>query len=291
MKRRIHEIAGLIAELEHPFGKEPFVAPALRGGIVHVRVAETLYTFKFQNPAFEGWGSFMADDEYFAYLGRWPPSSTHIQRYLAQLRLLHVILAARLDRHTYAAWPADESDMRQRFGLIGPVFVHLVGEVDLFDEVLARSDGRNFWFQETNRLADPKISEYLRRSLLKRVPSYKLEFPHLTPELRTAYRIAFVENKNLSRKAKRRKRYAIRALEWAGATVEEIHSDRNSWLITWRSRSGRSYTSLVRKKDFVVIEAGICLDGRDRLFDLKTLVSVVEQWEENIDYRNALVWQ
>jgi hypothetical protein len=46
--------------------------------------------------------------------------------------------------------------------------------------------------------------------------------------------------------------------------------------VEWTTSEGLRHTSAVTKTDLTVVSSGICLSGRDRDFDLLSLVGVVE---------------
>ena len=276
MKDRVRKLVESLVEWEKAFRNRPFLAPVVPGGSVRVKIAGILSTFKLLDGEFSGWGVFEAYDEMFARLNR-RASYVEIERYLAQLKPLKAVVIRRIDAATHVAWPANESDMRQRFGRSGPLLVRLAEGVASFDQVIVRTDGANFWFEDIDRREDPRIAEYLRRSLAEAVPVERIAFPGLTPEARRAYGTALAEE--VKRNDSIMKSAAVRALEWGGGTVEDIVDRGDSWLIRWVSRRGRPQTSLVRKHDHTVLSAGICLDGRDQEFDIKSLVSVIEEFE------------
>ena len=62
-------------------------------------------------------------------------------------------------------------------------------------------------------------------------------------------------------------------------SLREFHDRGDFWLVEWTTRDGERHTSAIAKKELTVVSAGICLSGRDRDFDLQSLVGVVErQW-------------
>jgi len=98
--------------------------------------------------------------------------------------------------------------------------------------------------------------------------------PKLTPELRTAYQLASQQAAGF--KAYYNERRLRGALAMGGGELEAFQDRGDYWLVEWTTRQGENHTSAIAKKDLTVISAGICLDERDRDFDLQSLVGVVE---------------
>ncbi|MGH9822716.1 MAG: hypothetical protein ACREDR_05630, partial [Blastocatellia bacterium] len=66
------------------------------------------------------------------------------------------------------------------------------------------------------------------------------------------------------------------ALDRAGGTLESTRDHGDYWTIEWTSGNGERHRSAISKTDLTVISSGICLSGRDRDFDLTSLVGVME---------------
>jgi hypothetical protein len=67
------------------------------------------------------------------------------------------------------------------------------------------------------------------------------------------------------------------ALAVGGGALHD-YSDRGEyWLVEWATGDGTRHTSAIAKADLTVVSSGVCLSGRDRDFDLQSLVRVIEQ--------------
>jgi hypothetical protein len=66
------------------------------------------------------------------------------------------------------------------------------------------------------------------------------------------------------------------ALRTGGGNLREFRDRGEYWLVEWTTANGIRHTSAVAKADLTVISSGICLSGRDRDFDLQSLVGVIE---------------
>lgn len=67
------------------------------------------------------------------------------------------------------------------------------------------------------------------------------------------------------------------ALRQGGGQLVD-YSDRGThWLVHWATSDGVHHSSMIAKDDLTVISSGICLAGRDRDFDLNSLVGVIER--------------
>jgi hypothetical protein len=101
-----------LAAAEQKFLAGEFLAPALRGGEVHVRIAGVICRLKIKPEDFEGFGIFRPTSLTRAELQR-PARLTERQRYLELFPLVRLILAARYERQ-WLALPAHRGDGRFR---------------------------------------------------------------------------------------------------------------------------------------------------------------------------------
>lgn len=67
------------------------------------------------------------------------------------------------------------------------------------------------------------------------------------------------------------------ALRVGGGELRQASDRGEYWLVEWTTRTGHRQTSAIAKGDLTVISSGICLSGRDRNFDLQSLVGVIER--------------
>lgn len=254
-----------------------FLAPCVRGGRVRTRVAGLVYTFKPQPADFAGWGIFKPLDVDRAALV-YEASPAQVAGYLHLFKTLRLRLIDAARHQTWLAYPANESDARQRFGMHArPVPVHLVTEGAPFEQVVARWDGSAWWFEEVDRRAAPQHAEALREALKAVIPPETLRIRDLTPEMRTAYDLAAQQALAFAALMQQRRDEARlrEALSMAGGELQGFQDRSEFWLVEWTTAGGERHSSAIAKADLAVIGAGICLSGRDRDFDLQSLVGVV----------------
>jgi hypothetical protein len=337
----INDLLNKMAATEAAFAETRFVAPCVRGGRVRARVGGVVQTFRPDPAEFEGWGLFQPAGEKATVLEE--ANLPLVAAYLRHFPLLRLRLARQLSGQMWLAYPASEGDMRQRFGEARPVAVHLVTEGAALEQVTARCVGGVWWFEETDRRADPVAADRLRDALRDVTVPEDIRFAGLTPEMRTAYELAVQTDprfealrRQREEEQRRRAEQQYRAefgYEWHveahrdeydaawGNTGEPdalnhppapqnrrghrhgmgrnnrgegdelrlrdaLHvgggdlrafNDRGAyWLVEWTTADGQRHTSAVAKGDLTVISSGICLSGRDRDFDLQSLVGVIE---------------
>jgi hypothetical protein len=258
-----------LAVAEQSFQKQEFLAPALRGSALQVRMAGIVCQFRIDR-GFEGWGVFCPADVKTARFIR-PATLAERQRYLGLLPDRRLILCARVRRH-WLAWPAERGD--GRYGPPTVVNVHLLEEVELFDTVAARFDGARHWFERIDERSDPALAAYLRSTLAAEVAPDKVLRPGLTAEARTAYAVAHALLLQARRDPTEDRLRC--ALAHAGAELQS-YLLRDEALRIEFTVDGQRHVSLIGTADLSVQLAGICLSGEDRKFDLTSLVGVLRE--------------
>jgi hypothetical protein len=277
----IHRLLNQLAADEAQLRETQFLAPCVRGGQVRTRVSGMVYTFAPRPRDFEGWGIFQPVSAETAEMVE-EAGLPQVAAYLQRLLPLRLRLAHGLRGQTWLAYPVNESDARQRWGAARPVPVHLVSEGAAFEVVVARWDRGAWWFEEVDRRADPQQAEQLRAAKRAITLPEAVRFKGITPEMRTAYHLAAQQAQEFqallqSRRDEARLRESLRM---AGGELREFHDRGDFWLVEWTTRDGERHTSAISRRELTVVSAGICLSGRDRDFDLQSLVGVVErQWE------------
>nr|CAA9294911.1 FIG00870579: hypothetical protein [uncultured Armatimonadetes bacterium] len=304
----IRNLLSRIAADEAAFQETQFLAPCVRGGQVRAKVAGFVQTFAPRPADFEGWGVFQPAGDRAARVVE-EAGLPLVSEYLRLFDPLRLHLVRQLRGQTWLAYPSNESDMRQRWGAARPVPVHLVTEGDPFQPIVARAGGEAWWFEETDRRADPVLADGLREALRTLTDPDAVRLKGLTPEMRTAYDLVAQQDEAFVRQRRERaerqwredqRRHGGAAArpqpdrrggEPAGGQDEqrlrgalrtgggELHAfaDRGDyWLVEWRTRDGEQHTSAISKGDLTVVSSGICLSGRDHDFDLQSLVGVIE---------------
>lgn len=264
---------------ERQFLAGEFLAPVLRGGQVHVRIAGVICRLAVQPADFSGWGVFRPSSMTEARLIR-PARLSEQQRYLELFPLVRLLLTWR-DEAQWRALPAHAAD--QRFQIEGLVPVRLVEEGNLFEAILTRFDGVQFWYAGPDERHDPAMAAYLRQSLEALIAPEQLARSGLTPAERTAYTVNYQVRLVWTEEGRRtlQERRLRDALAHTGADLQEWVERDEVYTVTYEV-DGRRHVSVVSKDDLSVQVAGICLSGEDGNFDLQSLVGVLREADGHI---------
>jgi hypothetical protein len=273
----IRKLINQIADAEAQLSATQFIAPCVKGGRVRTRVAGMVYTFTPKPLQFEGWGIFQSVDTKTATVVE-EADLPQIGEYLQHFPQIRLRLAHQLRGQTWLAYPVNEVDMRQRLQVVKPIAVHLVTEGVAFEQIITRWNGQSCWFEEIDRRTDPAIVETLQSAVKQLTPAEDLQFKGITPEIRTVYELATRRIEGFAQPQQDEKRLR-KALQLGGGELRQFHDRSDYWTVDWRTADGVRHTSAIAKTDLTVISSGICLSGRDRDFDLQSLVGVMEQQE------------
>lgn len=274
----VAELVTKVAAREKQVRDRPYIAPIVEEGQrIRVRIDGLIQNYETIG-AGEGWWKFRLTSDYKAIRLE---EATHLEiaKYLEPLPRMRFILSHKLENRTWLAYAFNESEAIHKLGSAKPVPIRLVGPDLDFDAVIACIDGSVLWYEEQDRRFDPRFARKLREHLKNAVlPKDLPRFPGMIPEMRTAYEIASQHNENFPEVKRRREETRIKtALQLTGGSLHEIRDQTDVWQVTWTTRTGVVTTSIVRKTDLAVVSAGLCLSGRDRDFDLHSLVGVVEK--------------
>lgn len=282
----VRQLIKQLAAREEASRGEQFLAPCVGGGQVRVSLDGLAQTFRPRPRDFEGWGIFKPVDDATAELVE-EATLPQVAGYLKLLRPFRVRLAERLRGRTWLAYPANVEDARGKFcGAGGELRVHLVAQGTRFEQVIAYTDGCNYFYGELDRRADARIAERLRKLLRQGVEPRYITWKGITPETRAVYALAtefgHVRKRRKMGRAKQLEEQRLRdALALNGGELVEYEDEgHKNWRVVWQTRDGALHVSTVARHDLTVVSAGICLSGYDRDFDLQSLVGVVEKsWE------------
>lgn len=271
----IHSLLDRMEAAEEAFLKTEFLAPVVPGSQVRVRIAGLVCTLRVMGRPDPGWAILKPLSlDRARVVDR--PGLTQVREYLSLFPELRLVLVARVDG-LWLALPAHRGDTR--FQITGAVPVHLVTGAEPFQQIIARFDGAVFWFQEVDRRRSPAIAAYLREALAAETSPEDLHKPTLTTEERESYAVAYE-----AIEAAQRDRVLERlsdALAHAGAELASYIEREDAYTVSF-TVDGEAHRSTVRKDDLSVLVAGVCLDGRDRSFDLQSLVGVLREGQHRI---------
>ncbi|NES97908.1 MAG: hypothetical protein F6K32_22395 [Desertifilum sp. SIO1I2] len=273
IRRLLNQIASAEAQLQ----STQFLAPCVKGGRIRTSVAGMVHTFVPQPRQFQGWGIFQPVNSSLAKLTE-EAELPQIAAYLQHFPKLRLRLGYRLQEQTWLAYPVNEADMRQRFQQVKPVVVHLVATGMAFEQVIGRWNGAFCWFDEIDRRDDPSIAESLQAALKQLMGVEELQFKGITPEMRSLYELVAQQTEGFAQPQQDERRLR-QALKRGGGELQQFQDRGDYWTVDWTTADGIHHTSAISKGDLTVVSSGICLSGRDRDFDLQSLVGVMEQQE------------
>jgi hypothetical protein len=251
---------------EEAFLKTEFLAPVVRGAGVRVRIAGIVCELAARARQ-EGIFVLRPKSHREAAPVR-PATRAEAKRYLELFPRARLV-AALLHGERWFGLPAGAAEKGVR--VEGLVPIAIAPNLQLFQTASVRFDGALFLLEGTER---PAEAAYLRDELGRGTPVEALSRKGLVDAERAAYARALELKREMEQSADERR--LDRALKLAGAELESYHDQQGSYVVSYRV-DGRPYTSVVAKGDLSVLSAGVCLSGRDRDFDLATLVGVLRQ--------------
>jgi hypothetical protein len=275
-KPDVQQLLGRLAAEEEQFLRQEFLAPALQGSGVRVRIAGVVCDVCVIPPDFTGWGVFQPESHAGARLVR--PATLAERRHYLDLFPLVRLVVCRQSAADCLCCPASFGD--RRFQIEGLAPVDLAEAVQSFDVIGSRYDGSRFWFDGLDPRHNPATAAYLRAALAKLTRPDELDRPGLTAEERAAYELNYLQLVRpaiASAPPEDAVRQRLREnLSHAGAQLIDYLERGDGFRVTY-SIDGQSYTSAVNKSDLTVQVAGICLSGEDQKFDLASLVGVLRE--------------
>ena len=230
------------------------------------------------------------------------------EKYLALLPAVRFI-ALECGGEIWHSFPAHAGDARFRLNGVAPVRGADKSNIQMFDTLIARFDGTHFWFEKSDARRSPALAEYLRTSLSEQIAPDALHKKGLSREERAAYALALygppepeiiAPGDAATPSPSFNPLAAIANPNTPDGRLAQSLNHAGGRLISWMNRGdaytvtyqfgAQTHTSTVRADDLSVMTSGICLSGRDRDFDLTSLVGVMQQaaneepWQFENDY-------
>lgn len=272
---KVNNLFHKVEEAERKFLDSEFIAPVAKHSKVGIRILGLVYEFTLTDSNFEGWAILKpASSIYAKVIGS--PNLLHISKYLGRLEKARMVLCEK----RRGIWIGMN---KQFYGNQFPVL--LVDGIQLFDEIVTRWDGVNFWFETRDASADPSLAEYLRGALGNLIPFEKLRKSGLNPFHRGAYQWQLLLKEKKIGEVTMDK--IKKAVQHAGGFFKSYIERHDSYTVIFSIEEGE-YRATIEKSDFEVLSAGICLSGEDKKFDLQSLISVVKEGQgRNLIHREG----
>lgn len=289
----MEDILGAITRLgksERDFIGGTFVAPVVDATEVTAWIGRVSHTLSIDRPGEPGWWRFRASDFKRAEVdGR--ADIDEIDGYLRRLGRVMMVVAMRIDG-VYHGLPMKGNPHGLEWSRLHPVFL-TDDMVDDFDRVVCRYDGANLWYERVDVANDPTKAAYLRDMFEGPSDPESVRYPGLTFEERAVYSMRVSLDREARERlrqrqaAERRRRIEERRsqgerdirsdVEHAGGVFLGFREKATQYEVTYEV-DGERYTSIVGKDSaHTVLSAGICLEGGDGNFDLRSLVTVMRE--------------
>lgn len=283
-------IIGRIGEKETSLLSAEFISPVYGNRLVATSVEGMVYKFQIPKTA-PGWYKIRPKDQKSAQIIG-PAELIDIENYLKRLYKIRVTLIMKR-KGIYMGIADKTNPYGFSYEELVPVFL-CDDTANAFDRVLARYDGGSIWFERVDSSNDPAKAEYLRDCALKLTDPAKIKYTGLLFEERQAYAVRLGFDKKFAEEKK--KTDIQRDVEFAGGTFVESVERNDFYSVTYKV-DGQTFTSHISKDPRrMVISAGLCLNGNDRHFDLKSLVTVIREGQDrkiiykyNLDNRSDTV--
>ncbi len=268
---------------EKNLSSELFLSAYVPGGKISVKLRGAVYELTVVDSGplgtNSGFGLFQATEPGKAKCVE-RASRAQIDAYLKLLPRVNMVMVAEFER---LWWGLQSNKSDTRFSFSEPVPIRLTERVAAFQPVYARFDGASFWYHNDDRRRDPVVARKLRDALNSDVLPEDVKVSGATPSELLAYRILFFDKHPIVlREITRRNRTDTErlrdALSHAGAQLDAHWDSGDGAVIVRYMVEGHTHTANVRLNDLSVVSSGICLSGRDRDFDLTSLVGVMRQY-------------
>src|SRR4051812_18519572 len=278
-KNRDRDAIERLAGGEHDFLRPQVLAPVVAATGVRGRIGGAGCRLRIDPINYGGWGGLLPVSHAEALLDR-EATMAERRRYLDLLPRVRLVICG-AGRGDTAAVVENKSDAR--LNVEGQIDLRLAGEGEagLFDTGGARFDGSQVWFDDADASADPGAAAYLRQCLVEMTHPDRLQRRGLTGGQREAYGVAHARRAEAERRTREQRRRDQQGrddqrmrqlLSHAGATLRDFaDAPGRTYRVTY-DVDGRRHTSVVRRGDFTVLSAGICLSGEDAEVDPGGLV-------------------
>ena len=264
-----------IGEQEESLKGKTIVSPIFNNESIVSKICGLSYTFKItkQEP---GWYLFKPLSGYKARKYKMAEPAD-IEKYLKLLPQIRITLAYKKDGIYYGV-PIKNNNLSIPENEI--LEIYLVDDLPLdFDRVIARYDGENFWYESMDMGNDPSKGSYLRDSFQKRVSPNKIHYKGLNFDEKLAYSIRTKIDEEF--KKSREEESLKDDVEHSGGKFISFLDRKDHYAVTLEV-DGHKYVAHVGKDHaHRIVSAGICLDGEDNKFDLKSLISLYRRGQDS----------
>ena len=260
-----------LGEAEDSLTETEFVSPVFHTDSVVMWVKGLVHRLKIPK-ARPGWYRIRPTDTWNAEIVS-EADLMDIESYLNRFPRIRLVLVSKQgDYHLGVPLKSNAYGLQMH----NPLPVFLVNDMPLLlDTVICGFDGSSLWYADLDMANDPAKGDYLRDSFDHGKDPSEIRFKGLSIEEKLAYGLRCSLDVNHRERLKEIR--LKKDVEFAGGKFVKFEERKDHYSVTY-DVDGNQYTSYISKDPIhQVLTAGICLEGGDKEFDLKSLISVIRE--------------
>lgn len=241
------------------------LSPVVHGSPIVVRVNGAALYLRVNPKKFHGWGVFKYDGNHKSATFIKEPSMQQKRLYLENFPKIRLIICSHNEKMTIGSKLYNDG----RYGF-DATSIFFAENISLFDVVDVRDCGGRFYY-ETHARGHSSYVDVVKNAFAEETSPDKVNTwePFLT-----AYRFAY--NELIKTKELTIEQRVKQAIHRAGGKYSGF-TDRGDTLTVQFVVDGEIFTPTVNSKTLMLENAGICLSGGDRAFDLQSFVHIARQ--------------
>lgn len=255
-----------------------FFAPVLPHGKVQTKINNLVYNFVVSNrKKFIGYGILKPSTVNNARVMK-EADQIQVMEYLDLFPKQNLLLLERKDEYSFSALDVNIP----KGNTISLYTVYFCDSTcEQFDIVrCARTDGAFLFYDSV--FYNVELADYLKEQFRKKQQPDKVKFSGLTEAHKLGYSLCYKAIKQLEEEERKKRKLTKKqkveqALQFGGGVLHRFIDRGSTATVEWEVNGNTYNTTIKMNNTLEVVQSGVCLDGKDSDFDLKTLPFVMTE--------------